>query len=56
MEAWRIWVAIILFIDAGIGLLGISRFSQIMPARLLTRIAIGEAVLASALVAWHFLL
>ena len=55
MSSWRIWVAIVLLIDAGIGLLGISRFSSILPARLITRIAVIEATLAILLVAWHFL-
>lgn len=54
MESWRIWLAIVLLIDAGIGLLGLSRFEKIIPARLLTRIAIAEALIALGLAAWHF--
>ena len=49
------WMAIVLLVDAGIGLLGLPRFEKIIPARLLTRIAMIEAALALALVAWHFL-
>ena len=55
MDAWRIWVAIVLLVDAGIGLLGLSRFEKIIPARILTRIALCEAACALALAAWHFL-
>lgn len=55
MDSWRIWVAIVLLVDAGIGLLGLPRFEKLIPARLLTRIALVEAGLALALVAWHFL-
>ena len=55
MNAWRIWVAMVLLVDAGIGLLGLSRFEKIIPARILTRIALCEAASALALVAWHFL-
>lgn len=54
MESWRIWVAILLLVDAGIGLLGLSRLERIIPAPTLTRIAIAEALAALALVAWHF--
>ena len=54
MESWRIWLAIVLLIDAGIGLLGLSRFEKLISARLLTRIALTEAVFALGLVAWHF--
>ena len=55
MDSWRIWVAIVLLVDAGIGLLGLSRFASIIPARLLVRIALAEALLAVILTAWHFL-
>jgi hypothetical protein len=54
MDSWRIWVAIVLLVDAGIGLLGLSRFASLIPARLLIRIAVAEAVGAIALVVWHF--
>jgi len=54
MDTWRIWLAIVLLIDAGIGLLGLPRFEKIMSARTLTRIALTEAALAVLLVAWHF--
>ena len=55
MDAWRIWLAILLLIDAGIGLLGLPRFEKFIPARLLTRIALTEAAIALGLVLWHFL-
>ena len=55
MDSWRMWMAIVLLVDAGIGLLGLPRFEKIIPARLLTRIALIEAALALALVLWHFL-
>ena len=55
MDAWRIWLAILLLIDAGIGLLGLPRFEKFIPARLLTRIALSEATIALGLVLWHFL-
>lgn len=54
MDAWRIWVAILLLVDAGVGLLGLSRFEKVIPAPILTRIAIAEALAAAALVVWHF--
>ena len=55
MDSWRIWAAIVLLVDAGIGLLGLPRFVNIIPARLLIRIALAEAATASLLVAWHIL-
>jgi|GEM_PF-5097080 len=55
MDSWRIWVAIVLLVDAGIGLLGWSRVASLIPARLLIRIALAEATLALILAAWHFL-
>ena len=54
MSSWRIWVAIVLLVDAGIGLLGASRLAAVLPPRLLLRIAWAEALLAGALVVWHF--
>lgn len=53
-SAWRIWVAIVLLIDAAIGLLGMTRLASVITPRRLTRIAIAEAALALLLVAWHF--
>lgn len=54
METWRLWLAIVLLVDAGIGLLGLSRFEKVIPAPILTRIALIEAALAIAIVLWHF--
>lgn len=54
MDSWRIWLAIVLLVDAGIGLLGLSRFADVVPAHTLIRVAIAEAIAAVALVVWHF--
>jgi hypothetical protein len=56
MDSWRIWLAIVLLVDASVGLLGISRFEKIISPRILTRLAIAEAVVAVCLVVWHFTL
>lgn len=54
MSTWRIWVAIILLLDAGIGLWNARRLSDVIPPRRLLWIAVLEAALALALVVWHF--
>ena len=54
MDSWRIWLAIVLLVDAGIGLLGLSRFASVVPARILVRVALAEAVAAVGLAIWHF--
>lgn len=54
MSSWRIWAAIILLLDAGIGLWNERRLSSVLPPRRLLWIASLEAALALALVVWHF--
>jgi hypothetical protein len=53
-SAWRIWVAIVLLLDAAIGLLGMNRLAKVIAPRRLTFIALAEAAVAVVLVAWHF--
>ena len=54
VSAWRIWLAIVLLVDAAIGLLGINTFARFLPARRITRLALAEAAAAALLVIWHF--
>ncbi len=54
MQSWRIWVAIVLLLDAGIGLWNARRFAPIIPPRRLGWIAVIEGVIAVALALWHF--
>ncbi|MCZ7592973.1 MAG: hypothetical protein M5U15_12925 [Kiritimatiellae bacterium] len=55
MSSWPIWVAIILLLDAGIGLWNAHWLSRLMPPRHILRIAIIEAAVAIALLVWFFL-
>lgn len=55
MSSWPIWVAIILLLDAGIGLWNAHRLSRVMPPRHILRIALIEAAAATALLIWFFL-
>jgi hypothetical protein len=54
MSSWPIWIAILLLVDAGVGLLNVERFGRVISPRTLRRVAISEAALAIALVVWHF--
>lgn len=54
-SAWRIWVAIVLLVDASVGLLGLHRLARFIAPRRIARIALAEAAVALALVAWHVL-
>lgn len=54
MSSWPIWVAIVLLLDAGIGLWNTHRLARVIPPRRLFWIAIAEAALAFALVGWHW--
>lgn len=54
MSSWPIWIAIVLLVDAGVGLLGIERFGRTIAPRIIRRVALSEAALAIALVVWHF--
>lgn len=53
-SAWRIWLAILMLIDAAVGLLGLNTFARFLPAQRITRIAFAEGLIAIALVAWHY--
>jgi len=53
-SAWRIWLAIVLLVDAAIGLLGIKALVRFLPARRITHLALAEATAAALLVIWHF--
>lgn len=54
MSAWPIWIAILLLLDAGIGLWNAQRLANVIPPRRLIWIAIAEAVIAIGLAAWHW--
>lgn len=53
MSSWPIWIAIVLLLDAGFGTWNAQRLARVIPPRRLFVIAIAEAMLAVALVAWH---
>jgi hypothetical protein len=55
MESWRIWVAIVLLLDAGVGLWNARRLARVIPPRRLAWIAALEGAVAAALVLWHVL-
>ncbi|MCS6772116.1 MAG: hypothetical protein NZ740_08855 [Kiritimatiellae bacterium] len=54
MHAWKIWVAILLLLDAGLGLWNAQRLAHVVPPRRLVWIASVEAVIAILLAIWHF--
>ena len=55
MSSWPIWVAIVLLLDAGLGLWNANRLAALIPPRRLVWIAALEAALALGLVAWQLL-
>lgn len=57
MNGWTIafWLAVVLLVDAGIGLLGESRWSRLAPNVPIRAIAISEGLLAIVLIAAWFL-
>ena len=54
LENVRIWIAIIMLIDAAIGLWGESVWQRHMPSINVRRIALIEAAAALAIVVLHF--
>ncbi|MCO5069221.1 MAG: hypothetical protein M9910_11165 [Kiritimatiellae bacterium] len=54
MSSWPIIIAIVLLLDAGVGLWNANRLAPIIPPRRLLGIAIAEALAAGGLVVWHF--
>ena len=53
-ENVRIWIAIVMLIDAAIGLWGESSWQRLCPSINIRRIALIEAAAALAIVALHF--
>ena len=53
-ENVRIWIAIVMLIDAAIGLWGESSWQRLCPSINIRRIALIEAAAALAIVAIHF--
>jgi len=54
LENVRIWIAIVMLIDAAIGLWGESSWQRLCPTINIRRIALIEAAAALAIVAIHF--
>lgn len=54
MSSWPIWIAIVLLLDAGIGLWNANRLATLIPPRRLGWIALLEALAAAGLAAWHW--
>ncbi len=54
-ESIRFWVAVLLLVDAGIGLWNEQRLREIMPRANVRRIALIEAFVAFAILTLHFL-
>ena len=54
LENIRIWIAIVLLVDAGIGLWGENTWQKLAPSINIRRVALIEAAAALAIVAIHF--